>query len=233
VFSVPPLTPLVKKLLITLFSAFVLELLLENFAHVGVLALLALDPNHFGPLTITQMLTYVLVEDPRSVMSMLIGLFFMWIILSPFESTFGPRHTLQLALAGTLGASVMVVLVSLVAPITPYVLFGSYPIAYAGMAAMAQVIRGGRMMVFGVVPMTSQQFLLLLAGLSVLQYLASKDHLMLFGSFGAMLAGAGYVKFMARPRRPTPPKRPGSTRFRVLRGGAGGDGDGDRPKWLN
>jgi membrane associated rhomboid family serine protease len=233
VFSVPPLTPIVKKLLITLFSAFVLELLLKNFAGIPVMALLALDPDHLGPLTVPQLVTYVLVEDPRGVMSMLIGLFFMWIILSPFESTFGPRHTLQLALAGTLGASVCVVLVSLVAPIPGYLLFGSYPIAYAGMAAMAQVIRGGRMMVFGVVPMTSQQFLMLLGGLAVLQYLASKDHLMLVGSLGAMAAGAGYVKFMARPRRPTPPKRPGAARFRVLRGGAGGDGDGDRPKWLN
>lgn len=232
-FSAPPLTPFVKKLLIALFSAFVLELLLENFAHIGVMSVLALDPNHFGPLSITQLVTYVFVEDPRGIGSMLLGLFFMWIIMSPFESTFGARHTLQLALAGTLGASVMVVLVSLVAPITPYVLFGSYPIAYAGMAAMAQVIRGGRMMLFGVVPMTSQQFLMVLVGFSLLQYLASKDHLMLLGSIGAMLAGGGYVKFMARPRRPTPPKRPGSTRFRVLRGGAGGDGDGDRPKWLN
>jgi hypothetical protein len=233
VFSVPPLTPLVKKLLITLFSAFVLELLLGNFAHVDVMALLALDPVHLGPLTLPQLVTYVLVEDPRSVMSMLIGLFFMWIILSPFEATFGPRHTLQLALAGSVGASVCVVLVSLIAPISPYFLYGSYPIAYAGMAAMAQVIRGGRMNLFGILPMTSQQFLMLLGGLAVLQYLATKDHLMLVASLGAMAAGTGYVRFMARPRRPTPPKRPGSARFRVLRGGAGGDGDGDRPKWLN
>jgi hypothetical protein len=233
VFSVPPLTPLVKKLLITLFSAFVLELLLENFAGVHVMALLALDPVRLGPLSLLQLVSYVLVEDPRSVMSMLIGLFFMWVILSPFESAFGPRHALQLALAGTLGASLSVVLTSFVAPISPYLMFGSYPIAYAGMAAMAQVIRGGRMMVFGVIPMTSQQFLMVLASFSVLQYLATKDHLMLVGSLGAMLAGSGYVKIMARPRRPTPPKRPGAGRFRVLRGGAGGNGDGDRPKWLN
>ncbi|HEY2734786.1 MAG TPA: hypothetical protein VGI70_12415 [Polyangiales bacterium] len=231
-FSVPPLTPFVKKLLIALFAAFVIELLLQNFASIPVLALLGLDPDHLGPLSIVQLVTYVLVEDPRAVMSMLIGLFFMWLILSPFEQAFGQRHTFQLALAGTLGASLSVVLVSFIAPIDPYLLFGSYPIAYAGMAAMTQVMRGGRMMFFGVLPMTSQQLLLVLGGLALLQYLASKDHLMLVASLGSMIAGGGYVRYMARPRRPTPPKRPGAARFRVLRGG-GGDGDGDRPKWLN
>jgi membrane associated rhomboid family serine protease len=235
VFSVPPLTPVVKKLIITLFGAFVLELLLENFAGIHIVGLLALDPVHLGPASIIQLVTYVLVEDPRGVMSMLIGLLFMWLILSPFEAAFGPRHTLELALAGTLGASLSVVLAALIAPISPYLLFGSHPIAYAGMAAMTQVMRGGRILFFGVVPMTPRQLLLVLAGFSLLQYLASRDHLMLVGSLGAMLAGAGYVKYMARPPRPSKPKRPSS--LRVLRGGGGGGGgptgDSDRPKWLN
>jgi hypothetical protein len=251
VFSTPPLTPVVKKLIITLFSAFVIELLLQNFAGFQIVNVLALDPVHLGPASLFQLFTYVLIEDPRAVMSMLIGLFFMWLILSPFEATFGRRHTLELVAAGTLGSALVVILVALVAPITPYLLFGSYPIAYAGMAAMTQVMRGGRMMFFGVVPMTSRQLLLVLVGLSVLQFLASKDHLMLAGSLGAMLAGAGYVKYMARPARPSPPKRSSPGHLRVVRGGGGpggsapgggsggpgsgakDDGDGDRPKWLN
>jgi hypothetical protein len=233
VFSVPPLTPFVKKLLIALFAAFVIELLLQRFAGVPVLALLALDPVHLSPLTIAQLVTYVFVEEPRALTSMLIGLFFMWLILSPFESTFGARHTFELAIAGTLGASVLVVLVALFAP-TPFPLFGSFPIAYAGMAAMTQVMRGGKMMFFGVLPMTSRQLMYVLVGLSVLQYLISSDLTALVASLGSMIAGGGYVRYMARPRRPTPPKRPGAARFRVLRGGGGnGDGDGDRPKWLN
>jgi hypothetical protein len=244
VFSTPPLTPVVKKLIITLFSAFVLELLLQNFAGFEIVHVLALDPVHLGPTSIFQLFTYVLIEDPRGVMSMLIGLFFMWLILSPFEATFGRRHTLELVTAGTLGSALAVILVALIAPITPYLLFGSYPIAYAGMAAMTQVMRGGRMMFFGVVPMTSRQLLLVLVGLSVLQFLASKDHLMLAGSLGAMLAGAGYVKYMARPPRPSQPKRTSASHLRVLRGGGTGgargtrgdgdpDSDSDRPKWLN
>jgi membrane associated rhomboid family serine protease len=238
VFSFPPLTPVVKKLIIALFSAFVIELLLENFAGLPVSALLSLDPVHLGPLSLLQIFTYVVIEDPRGVMSMLIGLFFMWLILSPFESAFGRKHTLELMLAGTLGAAFAVIAIAQVAGIPGYRLYGSYPIAYAGMAAMTQVMRGGRMLFFGVLPMTSRQLLLVLAGLSLLQFLASRDHLTLAGSLGAMIAGAGYVRYMARAPRPSQPKRSPNTRLRVVRGGGSGsgsrdDGDSDRPKWLN
>jgi membrane associated rhomboid family serine protease len=236
----PPLTPLVKKLIVGLLAAFVLELVLQNFAGINVIGLLSLDPNNLGLLTPLRLVTYVFIEDPRQVMSMLINLVFMWLILSPFEVTFGSRPTLELALCGTVVAGLTVILVAQLAPVPGYMFFGSHPIAYAGMAAMTQVIRGGRIMFFGIVPMTSQTLLLVLGGLSLLQFLATKDHLMLTGSLGAMAAGIGYVRYMARPPRASKPRRSGNDprgpRFRVLRGGGGGsssDGDSDRPKWLN
>jgi membrane associated rhomboid family serine protease len=237
----PPLTPLVKKLIVSLLAAFVLELVLQNFAGINVIGLLSLDPNNLDFLTPLRLVSYVFIEDPRQVMSMLINLVFMWLILSPFEVTFGSRHTLELALCGTVVAGITVIIVALLAPVPGYMFFGSHPIAYAGMAAMTQVIRGGRIMFFGVIPMTSQTLLLVLGGLSLLQFLATKDHLMLTGSLGAMAAGIGYVRYMARPPRASKPRRSGNDprgpRFRVLRGGGGGgsssDGDSDRPKWLN
>ena len=239
-FSAPPLTPVVKKLIITLFSAFVLELLLQNFAQVPVIELLSLDPANLGPGSLVQIFSYVLIEDPRAVLSMLIGLLFMWLIMSPFESAFGRRHTLELIAVGTLGGGLAAIAIAQILPIPGWRLLGSHTIAYAGMAAMTQVMGGRSMLFFGVVPMTSRQLLLVLVGLSLVQYLASKDHLMLVSSLGAMLAGGGYVKYMARAPRPQPPKRPGATRFRVVRGGGGssggrgsGGGDSDRPKWLN
>jgi hypothetical protein len=233
VFSMPPLTPTVKKLIAGLLASFVLELLLQNFANINVVGILALDPIHLGPLTLLQLVTYIFIEGPQ-VMSMLIGLFFMWLILSPFEVTFGSRHTIELMLCGTIAAGLSVIIVALFAPTPGYLFFGSHPIAYAGMAAMTQVVRSGRIMFFGVLPMTSQTLLLVLGGLSLLQFLATKDHLMLAGSLGAMAAGIGYVRYMARA--PKPPRRKSSSppRFRVLRGGGGsGDGDSERPKWLN
>lgn len=232
----PPLTPLVKKLVIGLLVAFVLELILHNFLNINVMAVLALWPNDLGPLTLIQLVTYAIVEGPNPPIMMLIGLFFMWLILSPFEVTFGSRHTLELVLCGTLGASLAVVLVAQVAP-DPRPFLGSHPIAYAGMAAMTQVIPSGRIMFFGVLPMTPRTLLLLLGGLSFLQYLFDKNHLMLVGSLSAMAAGIGYVRYMARAPRTPRKKRNVPPRFRVLRGGGSGgggnDGDSDRPKWLN
>jgi membrane associated rhomboid family serine protease len=232
VFSFPPLTPVVKKLIITLFCAFVLELLLENFAQIPVIKTLAFDPVDLGPLSLIQLVSYVLIQNPREVMGLILDLFFMWLIISPFESAFGRRHTLELAVAGALGGSLTALLVAQVAPIPGWLLLGSHTIAYAGMAAMAQVMGAGRkILLFGVVPMTSRQLLLVLAGFSLLSFLATRDHLMLASSLGSMLAGLGYVKYMSRAPRPSSRKRP-STRFRVVRGGGGRD-DSDRPKWLN
>jgi membrane associated rhomboid family serine protease len=231
VFQFPPLTPVVKKLIITLFCAFVLELLLQNFAGIPVIETLAFDPGDLGPLSVVQLVSYVLIQNPREVFGLLIDLFFMWLIISPFESAFGRRHTIELALAGTLGGSLSALIVAQLLPIPDWRLLGSHTIAYAGMAAMAVVMGGGRtILLFGVVPMTSRQLLLVLAGFSLLSYLATRDHLQLASSLGAMAAGIGYVKYMSRAPRPSR-KRP-STRFRVVRGGGGRD-DSDRPKWLN
>jgi membrane associated rhomboid family serine protease len=235
VFSLPPLTPFVKKLIFTLLGAFVLELVLQNFLHLPVAGWLALQPGHLGVNTVWQIVTYVLIEAPSAVISMLIGLFFMWMIMAPFEATFGPRRTMELSLAGTLGAALCVIAAAQVDRQSDYIFFGSHPIAYAGMAAMATVMQRGRMMFFGVIPMTSQQLLMVLVGLCVLQYLASTDFVMLCGSLGAIGAGVLYVKYMTRTPRPRRAKRTSGSRFRVVRGGAAGDSpnDGDRPKWLN
>jgi membrane associated rhomboid family serine protease len=233
VFSFPPLTPVVKKLVITLFGAFVLELLLENFAGIPVIKTLAFDPVDLGPLSLLQLVSYVLIQNPREVMGLMIDLLFMWLIMSPFESAFGRRHTIELSLAGTLGGSLAAGLVAQVAPIPGWMLLGSHTIAYAGMTAMAQVMGSGRtIMLFGVVPMTSRQLLLVLAGFSFLSFLATRDHLQLASSLGAMAAGIGYVKYMSRAPRPSARSKRPSTRFRVVRGGGGRD-DSDRPKWLN
>jgi membrane associated rhomboid family serine protease len=241
VFSAPPLTPVVKKLIITLFAAFVLELLLRNFARVDIVRYLALDPvNPNVALLFTQLLTYVVIEAPQAAEWFLINLVFMWLIMSPFEAAFGRRHTLELIALGALGGSLATVLVAQLAPIPGYRLVGSHTIAYAGMAAMTQVMGGGRrILLFGVFSMTSRQLVILLVVIPVLNYLVTQDHLGLASSLGAMLAGGGYVKYMARAPRPSLPKRPSTARFRVVRGGGGRssdpdrDSDSDRPKWLN
>jgi membrane associated rhomboid family serine protease len=232
VFSAPPLTPLVKKMIVTLLVAFVAELVLRNFVGVEVTHLLALQATNPGIHTLWQVVTYVLVAG-EAPLSMLIGLLFMWLILSPFEASFGTRRTLELCTSGVLGAAGAALVVGVAFPEPPYLLLGSHPMSYAGMAAMAQVMQRGRMMFFGVFPMTSKQLLLLLVGLSVLEFLASKNHVMLAASLGSIAAGLGYVRHMSRPPRPPRKGRPSNPRLRVVRGGSDPSDQNDGPKWLN
>jgi len=192
-----------------------------------------------GPLSLLQLFSYVLVQtnSPNAVMGLLIDLLFLWLIVSPFESAFGRRHTFELMAAGALAGSLSVLAVALVTPPLPgWALYGSHTLSYAGMAAMTQVMGSGRkILLFGVMPLTSRQLLLVLVGFSFLSFLATRDYLMLASSLGAMLAGIGYVKYMSRAPRPSSRSKRPATRFRVVRGGGGGGGrdDSDRPKWLN
>ena len=220
-------------MIVTLLVAFVLELVLRNFAGIDVIMLLALDPVHLGPATLIQLFSYPFIEQPNAVMSMLIGLLFMWLIMSPFEASFGARRTLELSLFGVLGAGTAAIVAAQIVPIEGYRFLGSHPIAYAGMSAMATVMKRGRIMFFGAIPMTSQQLIWLLAGLSLLQFLASKDHVMLAGSLGAIGAGIGYVRYMSRTPRAPRKARNSSPRLRVVRGGGESSDPNDRPKWLN
>ncbi|MEY4579917.1 MAG: hypothetical protein RL701_4620, partial [Pseudomonadota bacterium] len=192
---------------------------------------------------------YVLVPGEDSAW-MLINLVFLWLTMSPFESAFGRKNTLELILAGTLGGSLAALVFAQIPIFRPSPLAGSHTIMYASIAAMSQILPAGRrMLFFGLVPLTSRQLLLVFAGLALVRYLETTNVVALAASLGSLLAGIGYVKYMARSPKPSAPKRPGTARFRVVRGGGGGsgggrggsgtsgsgndDGDSDRPKWLN
>ncbi len=228
-FATPPLTPFVKRLIIVLASAFVLELLLTNFMNIPVVQLLALWPSMLGVQTVWQVFTYALVEPPQAVGSVLIGLVFMWLIMSPFELRFGSRRTFELSVVATLSASLAAIVAGLVISESPP-LFGSNAIAYAGMSAMARSIGGGRLSLFGLVQVTPNQLLGLLAGLAVLMFLATRDHTQLVASLAALAAGVGYIEWMRKGPsmfvRSSKARRGG---FRVVQGGR----ESDRPKWLN
>jgi hypothetical protein len=234
-FSFPPLTPFIKRLIIAILSAYVAELVLMNFLAVPVFALFALDTSRIGLSTLWQVFTYVLVDEPSGVFSMLIGLTFIWLILSPFEASFGSRRTAQLCAFAVVAASVPALIVGLLVSsmITGVstVLFGSFSIAYAGIAAMAAVIRGRRLSLFGVWSMTSGQLLAMMAGLSLLFFLATKNVAMFVGSLGSLGGGTWFALWMTGQAPRIGSKRSGSYWLKVLKGGRS---DSHRPpRWIN
>ena len=249
-FRFPPLSRFVKKLCVFLIAAFVLELLAVNFVRLNVFELLALvTARRFTPesgvastlgiQTLWQVVTYVVVAPPTpdGVMSLAFSLLFIWLIISPFELTFGQLHTMRLCGLAVLSASVPAVLIQLLLPFlapSDSILYGTFPITYAGMATIAGRARGGTISPFGLFTITSKQFLGFLIGFSVVMFLASLNLAMLVGSLGAIGAGIWYTGWMRRP-----PKRPFSGRGRRSLGSGfkvilGGKRDQEKPTgWLN
>jgi hypothetical protein len=214
-FRFPPLSRFVKRLCVFLIAAFVLELLVVNFGGFDLFGLLALvTARQLGPggevvpalgvHTLWQIVTYVLVAPPTpdGVMSLMFSLLFIWLIVSPFELSYGSLRAMQLCALAVLSASLPAALVQLLLPfLTPAtsILYGTFPITYAAMAAIAGLARGGRISPFGLFTITSRQFLAFLAGFSLLMFLASLNLAMLVGSLGAIGAGLWYTRWMRRP----------------------------------
>jgi membrane associated rhomboid family serine protease len=223
-FAAPPLTYLVKRLIIVLVCAYVAQLIVRTW--LPVVEVLALSP---GQPWVWQLLTYVLVNnsDPLSV---LFGMLMLWFGLSPFEIAHGTRRAAQLCVVVALGASVPADLLGFV--LSPaYPLWGASPLYLGGFAASAWQYRSHRISFFGILPMTGKQFLLLLLGLSVVGYLYNRNATALVADLGAMAAALGFMRWLDRPAPRKPPRRPAArpSGFKVIQGG----GQDDRPKWLN
>lgn len=233
-FTLPRLSSVVKKLLIGLFVAYVAQLVLENWLGMPIVATLAMWPGAVAP---WQLVTYVLVDRSHPLF-FLLGLFFLWWALSPFELGYGPKRTIQLCVVAMLAASVPAYLAGMAIPGSPP-LYGSHALWFGSIAAMAWAAKNQQVSLFGLVTMQMRQLLWGLVGLSVLMFLASKNQTQLFADLGAMAGGIGFVNWMKRPRRQRPRRKPAARAprgggFKVIPGGGGGGGeDEDRPKWLN
>lgn len=223
-FAAPPLTWLVKRLIIVLAGAYVAQLALRSW--LPLLDLLALSP---GEPWVWQLLTYVLVNgaDPFSV---LLGMVFLWWSLSPFELSHGTRRTAQLCVAVALGASIPADLLGFVLPATSQ-LAGAGALTLGGFAASGWQLRHQRLSLFGIVAVTGMQFLLFLLAYSVVMFLYTASAVGLAADLGAMAAAIAFMRWLDRPAPRKPPRRPAArpSGFKVIQGG----GESDRPKWLN
>lgn len=227
--QLPRLTGVVRTLLIVLFGAYVLELVLK-WQGISLAPLLALQPGGFA---IWQVATYPVVQGQSQPLWLLLGLLFLWWVLSPFEVSFGGRRTMQLCAACTLGGGLAVDLVGFVVPGMP-ILAGTYPLWFGAIVATTYLYRDRHMSLFGAISMTGQQLLLLLVGLSFLNLLYDGNLSQFVGVLGGMAGGVAFIRYMRRPRsrkRPPPKRKKRGDGFRVIKGGL--SDDEEPPKWLN
>ena len=221
-----------KKLLIALFSTWILQIILQNWAGVPMFEWLALDTSHPGVATLWQLGTHVFAfpTGPQAVFSMLIVLLFLWLMLAPFEQRFGQKRTIQLCVVATLSSAALALLVGAVVP-SGSRLYGAQAILLASIAAFAWSYRGqGRMSFFGVIDMKPVHIIYLVLALSVLMFITSGDAVALAADLGAIGGGMGFIEWLKRPpkRRRRPRKRRKQSSFDVVEGGRA-----DEPRWLN
>ena len=195
--AIPRLSAVVKNLLIVLLVCYVTELLLQRAAGISLSRLLALAPGEPGA---WQLITYVFV-DLNNPIFFLVDLLFVWWALSPFEIAYGPTRTLQLCLAAVLGAGIPAWLFGFVIPSSP-TLYGSSVLFYAGLAAQTWPQRDQQTSFFGLISMSGRQFLWLLVGICVLQFLYTPNHTQLIADLSAIAGGIGFIRWIKRPRTP-------------------------------
>ncbi|MGB8224237.1 MAG: rhomboid family intramembrane serine protease [Polyangiales bacterium] len=230
-FRFPPLTPFVKKLLITLFGAWIAQIILQNWAGVRIFELLALNTAKPGPHTLWQLGTHVLAfpTGPQAVFSMLISLVFLWWMLAPFEQRFGEKRTFQLCVAAALSSALLALVVGLLVP-NPSPLYGAQALLLGSIAAFAWSYRGqGRMSFFGVIDMKPVHIIYLVLAFSVLIFMTSGDAVALAADIGAIGGGIGFIEWLRRPpRRRQAKRRKKKSSFDLVQGGRS-----DGPGWLN
>ncbi len=232
-FRFPPLTPFVKKLLIALFGAWIIQILMQNWGGVPIFEVLSLDTRSLGLHTLWQVATHVFAfpTGPQAVFSMLITLLFLWLMLAPFELRFGEKRTIQLCVVAAIASAILALFIGLIVA-SPARLYGAQAILLGSIAAFAWSYRGqGRMSFFGVIDMKPVHIIYLVLALSFLMFLTSGDSVSLAADIGAIGGGMGFIEWLRRPpgrRRPRRKKRKKKGPFGVVEGGRTSE-----PRWLN
>ena len=224
-----------KKLLIALFGAWIVQIVLQNWGGIPMFEFLALNTASPGVHTVWQLGTHVFAfpTGPQAVFSMLISLVFLWWMLAPFEQRFGQKRTIQLCVAAALSSALLALLVGLMVP-SPSALYGAQALLLGSIAAFAWSYRGqGRMSFFGVIDMKPVHIIYLVLALSALMFMTSGDAVALAADIGAIGGGMAFIEWLRRPpgrrRRPKRPKRrKKKSDFDVVQGGRA-----DEPRWLN
>ncbi len=238
-FRLPPLTPFIRSLLIALMALFVAEAILENFLDVPVFRLLALNPSVLSVQTAWQAFTHILVvpAQPNSIFSLLLSMLFIWWIMAPFESRYGRTRVIQLCLVAALSAALGAIAAGQIAPAYSSLVFGPQTITLCGMCAYAMLLPPhAELSFFGMFQMRPMQLIYVVAGLSLLGFLTSKNAAQLAADLGAIGGGIGFAKWwmLRAPRRKIfgggKPKKRGGPKLKVIKG----EGNGEDPKsWLN
>ena len=173
--------------------------------------------------------------------SFLLNAVFFWWVVSPFEASFGRPHTIRLLAMLTIGAALPVLVFGLIfgdgggaeaataGPLILGPLLSVHVHIIGAIAAYAWAMRfRGKMSFFGILELSTNQLLLLLAGMSLLYFLASKNASDLIADLAAIGCGVGFIEWLSKPKKPEKKKKKANPAGLYVV-----PDDDDGKKWLN
>jgi len=242
-FATPPLTPVVKGLLISMGVIFLLQLSLEQFAQFSLSAILGFVPARMLSGWLWQLVTYAFLHS--GIFHLLFNLLVLWTIGSELERLWKVSTFASFLFVCTLGASLTSGLFSLagIGPGPHVPVIGSSGMVL-GLLLAYGILFSERTMYFFIFPMQARYFVMLLVGVELVSSIFySRDGVAHLAHLGGM--GAGFVFLIAmaswRKREKQRAARDfvsGERKKRLKKAGhlklvQGADDDDDDPKTWN
>ncbi len=234
-FAFPPLTPVVRAILLVLFASFVVQSLVEGALGIQLSDWLALH-NDLGIPLAWQWATYPLVEapGPGAVFARGIDLLLIYLFGAMVESHLGRNRTIQLVLVSVVGGAILPFVFGLLVPAFSIPLMGATAITWALMGAWAVLTRGAPVNFFMMPNMSAWYAIGVFLVIVALQSMWGRTPVPLLAAISALVTGVLFMRWVER--RPPPakksgtPRRRGASHLSVI---PGGQSDDERPRWLN
>lgn len=199
-----PITPVVRALIIINVAVFVLEAVVYREAAGDAwetfLGLLALDPIKVfrPPFYVWQLVTYMFLHSASAIFHILFNMLVLWMFGCEIERLWGGPRFLRYYLLCGVGAGIATCAFAFFQP--PVV--GSSGAIFGLITAYAILFPTRTILFWGIFPMTTRQFALLLGGIELASVLVmSPDGVARFAHLGGALTGWLLLKGTWNPRR--------------------------------
>lgn len=234
-FAFPPLTPVVRAMLIVLFASFVVQSLVEGAFGIQTSDWLALH-NDIGLPLAWQWATYPLVEapGPSAVFARGIDLLLIYMFGAYVESHLGRNRTIQLVLVSIVGGAILPFVFGVLFPAFSIPLMGGTVITWALLGAFAVITRGAPVGFFMMPNLSAWAAIGIFLVIVALQSMWARTPVPLLAAISALVTGVLFMRWIERrppkAKKNNPPRRRGASHLSVI---PGGQSDDDRPRWLN
>ncbi len=200
--AVPPVTPVVKGILIATGVLFLLQLSLEQFFSFSLSPVLGFVPARLLNGWIFQLFTYAFLH--ASLFHVLFNLLIVWTVGSDLERLWGTRTFLAYFAVCAVGAALTHGIFSLagLGPGAFAPVIGSSGVVY-GLLLAYGILFGDRVMYFFMLfPMPARYFVMLLGGIELFSSVfSSRDGISHLAHLGGMVVGFLFLAGMARWRK--------------------------------